>query len=107
MSHPVLPAQPTLSDIQQYVEAALKHRHLTDSTLQDEFIMLVEEVGELAKALRQHTGHKMGTDAASTNVRHEVADVLWMILAICNQLNIDAEQVLREKDAHNITRTWA
>jgi NTP pyrophosphatase (non-canonical NTP hydrolase) len=106
MTHPVLKPHPTLADIQDYIAQTLQHRKLDDSSLQDEFILLVEEVGELAKALRQHTGHKMGSEAPPQNLAHEAADVLWMLLATCNKLGIDLEAALRQKEEHNKTRTW-
>ena len=106
MAHPVLKPNPTLADIQAYIALALRYRKLDDSSLQDEFILLVEEMGEFAKALRQHTGHKMGAEAPAQNLAHEAADVLWMLLATCNKLGIDLESALRQKDQHNKTRTW-
>jgi NTP pyrophosphatase (non-canonical NTP hydrolase) len=68
--------------------------------------MLVEEVGELAKALRRHAGHKMDVAAPDINVRHEAADVLWMLVATCNKLGIDLEEALREKEEKNKQRVW-
>lgn len=106
MPHPTLKPNPTLQDLQQYITDTLEHRNLTDSSLQDEFIMLVEEVGELAKALRKHSGHKMDVTAPDINIRHEAADVLWMLIATCNKLGIDLEQAVREKEEHNKQRTW-
>ena len=106
MAHPVLKDNPTLKDLHQYIDDTLKYRNLSDSSLQDEFIMLVEEVGELAKAMRKHTGHKMDITAPDINIRHEVADVLWMLIASCNKLGIDLEEALREKEEHNKTRVW-
>jgi NTP pyrophosphatase (non-canonical NTP hydrolase) len=36
----------------------------------------------------------------------EAADVLWMLLTVCNGLGIDLEAAFRAKDEHNKTRTW-
>lgn len=106
MIHSVLKPNPTLSDLQRYIADTLVYRKLDDSTLQDEFILLVEEVGEFAKALRKHTDHKMDVTAADINLRHEAADVFWMLLATCNKLGIDLEQAVREKEEHNKKRVW-
>lgn len=105
MSHPVLCQNPTLQDLQTYIAQTLKYRKL-DGTVQDEFIMLTEEVGELAKALRKHSGHSMDITAADINIRHEAADVFWMLASVCNKLGIDLEQAIRDKEEHNKTRTW-
>jgi len=106
MKHPVLKPRPTLPELQEYIAATLAYRQLTDSSLQDEFILLVEEVGEFAKALRAHSGHKMDVTATQTSLHHEAADVLWMLLATCNKLGIDLEQALREKEEVNKAREW-
>lgn len=107
MPHPVLKPDPTLRDLQQYVTEMLRYRDLAAGTVQDEFILLIEEVGEFAKALRKHSGHTMDIDAAETNLRHEAADILLLLLATCNKLGINLEEALREKEEHNKKRTWA
>jgi len=106
MSHPVLKAKPTLTEIQTYVEAVVKHRGFSSDTLQDNFIMLTEEIGELAKALRKKGGVKTATDSDLKVIEHETADVLWMLICVCNQLNIDLELAFRDKEAHNKKRAW-
>lgn len=100
-----LPDQPTLTEIQQYVAAKLKERNLEAGT-QEYFLLLVEEVGELAKALRPTYGIKMASDAAAQNIEHEAADVLWLLISVCNSLNIDLEQALRSKELKNENRVW-
>jgi NTP pyrophosphatase (non-canonical NTP hydrolase) len=104
--HPVLKNHPTLHDIQVYVGGVLRHRGFDKQSLEYEFAMLVEEVGELAKALRQQGGGYTATDSKALQVRHEAADVLWMLVCVCNRLDIDLEAALREKEEHNKTRTW-
>ncbi len=105
--HPVLAASPTLADIQAYIKAVIKHRGFDDETVQDQFIMLTEEVGELAKALRKfHGTARIAKDSAVGQVEHEAADVLWMLVCVCNQLGIDLEAALRSKEEINKQRVW-
>jgi NTP pyrophosphatase (non-canonical NTP hydrolase) len=104
--HPVLGSNPTLRDIQTYVEATIKYRGFDKESVQDKFMMLTEEVGELAKAMRKMHGVKTAIDSKVGNVDHEAADVLWLLICICNKLNIDLEQALRSKEELNKTRTW-
>lgn len=104
--HPVLKQNPTLPDVQAYIGDVLKHRGFDKQSLDYEFAMLVEEVGELAKALRLAGGGYKADDSESFKVRHEAADVLWMLVCVCNRLSIDLEAALREKEEHNKTRTW-
>lgn len=104
--HPVLKPSPTLQDVQSYINEVVKHRGFDKQTVDHEFRMLVEEVGELAKALRKHNGGPVAEDSEDFKVRHECADVLWMLACVCNRLGVNLEEALREKEEHNKTRTW-
>lgn len=104
--HPALPERPTLADIQEYVRATCRYRGFDKESLQDSFIMLTEEVGELAKGLRKHGGVTVAADSVVGDVAHEAADVLWMLLCVCNHLGIDLEQAFRTKEEKNKQRTW-
>ncbi len=103
--HPTLPPQPTLADFQAYVANTLVYRRLNSST-QYCMLMLCEEVGELAKAVRKNVGGKMDIAKPDAHADEEAADVLWMLLTVCNGLGIDLEAAFRAKDEHNKTRTW-
>lgn len=105
-SHPILKDDPTLVDVQAYIKRVLKHRGFDRQTIDHEFRMLVEEVGELAKALRKYKGGFIAEDSEDRELAHECADVLWMLICICNSLGVDLEQALRDKEEHNKTRTW-
>lgn len=107
MAHPVLKPNPTLRDVQDYIAAMVKHRGFDKETVQDSFILLTEEVGELAKEIRKLHGVKLASDAGKLKLEHEVADVLMMLICVCNGLGIDLEQALRTKEEHNKTRTWS
>ena len=103
--HPALKDNPTLSDVQKYIAAAVAHRKFSNS-LQDDFIMLTEEVGELAKSLRKHRGIGLDAKSVARAAEDEVADVLWMLACVCNQLGIDLEQAFRAKEEKNKSRVW-
>lgn len=106
MKHPVLKSNPNLANIQTYIAEVIKFKGFDKETVQDSFIMMCEEVGELAKALRKSHGVKLATDSKNVEVRHEVADVFWMLVCICNQLGISLEAALREKEEYNKKRSW-
>lgn len=105
LAHPVLLDNPTLADFQKYVADTLAYRDL-DSSTQYCMLMLCEEVGELAKAVRQSIGGKMDVAKPDAHADEEAADVLWMLLTVCNGLGIDLEAAFRAKEEHNKTRTW-
>lgn len=99
---------PTLMDIQRYIQEMEEKRHFTNVTLLQTYLLLVEEVGELAKSIRKsHTN--MRTDASKQyeeNAAHEVADVFMLMTAVANRLGVDIESALREKEEHNNQRVW-
>ena len=103
--HPVIPENASLAQIQAYAKATFAYRGF-DAGVKDEFLMLVEESGELAKALRKHNGVKMASDAPDQNIAHEAADVLWALMTICNLVGIDLEQAFRDKEEKNKLRVW-
>lgn len=103
---PTLKPQPTLADIQEYVRQMVRHRNLNEANLHAEFVMLVEELGELAKAIRKSTGGKFAADTTQKEIEHEVADVLILLVGVSNMLGVDIERALRAKEAINNTRKW-
>lgn len=70
--------------------------------------MLVEEVGELAKACRKISG--MYTDnerAIKNNTGEEITDVINMIFAVAIKLDLDIEKEFLEKNAQIDTRVYS
>lgn len=106
MSVTQLKDKPTLSEIQAYIAQRTKERGFDNETTQDSFMLLVEELGELAKALRPLHGIKTASDSSQNEIEHEAADVFWLLVCVCNGLGVDLEKAMRSKEAKNLTRTW-
>lgn len=106
MAHPILGPSPTLPEIQVYIREMVRYRKFDETDVQYKLLLLVEELGELAKAIRQETNGKFAADTTRTNVLHEAADVFIVFTGLCNMLNIDIEQALRDKEEINKFRTW-
>ena len=107
-----LPDQPTLADLQRFIHALESHHGWLDVDLVHNVFLMVEEVGELAKALRRYEkifpeGKAPPQADARTEVAHEIVDVMNYLLAIANRLDIDVEAAFREKNAENLERTWS
>ncbi len=107
-----LPEHPTLADLQQHVHALEAHHGWLDVDLVHNVFLMVEEVGELAKAVRKFNKlfeehAPKPTEEARAHAGEEIVDVLNYLLAIANRLDIDVEQAFREKNAKNLERTWA
>ncbi len=105
---PEFPNTPaTLANWQEYIKQMKLERGFNTDDKIKECFLLVEEIGELFKAIRKSEGWRIDSNAkAQDNVAHELADCLIFLLSIANQHDIDVEVALREKEEINNTRTW-
>ncbi len=65
-----------------------------------QFMHLVEEVGELGEAITVHEGDRKSGSGGSAladhaDVKEELGDVLFAVLQLGNQLNVDADGALQ------------
>jgi NTP pyrophosphatase (non-canonical NTP hydrolase) len=100
---------PTLADIQRYVVELEQERGFTKHDVIEQLLLLVEEVGELCKVVRK-SHSSMGIDTAKRydlDAAGEIADIIIMLCAVANRLEIDIEQALRDKEEKNKQRRWA
>lgn len=103
-----LAAQPTLPQLQQYMDAVCQERGWTQDNYAEKFLLFTEEVGELAKAIRKTRGMYQEHARQNTlNLEEEFADVLSYLLDLANFFHVDLEQTFRAKEAINATRTWS
>ena len=81
-----------LVDIQKYINDVLELRGFNSQSAQDKMLLLTEEIGELAKAVRK-SATSMPIDYEKMQnydtVESEVADVFIVLLSLCNVLKID------------------
>lgn len=105
MAH--LKANPTLKELQDYLAQVCEERGWTKDSPSEKFILFIEEVGELAKAMRKAAG--LYAEQAKPNMlslEEEFADVLSYLLDLANCYQIDLEQAFRAKEQINQSRTW-
>ena len=96
----------TLSEYQVLIKKLAAERGFDKETVPEVFTLLVEEVGELAKAIRKWNGQKTDSSSKHHDVEEEAADVFWLVLDLCNRLDIDLTKAFAEKEAKNATRSW-
>jgi NTP pyrophosphatase (non-canonical NTP hydrolase) len=63
---------------------------LTNATI------LMEEVGELARVVSRTDGMQKKKDGEVLNYGEELADILWVILCLANQKDVDLTQELHK-----------
>ncbi len=99
----------TLNEIQNYIKEVIKIRGFSEQKVQDEMLLLLEETGELAKAIRK-TIPEASVDYERienyTDIEEEVADVFIVLVSICNRLNINLYDAIIKKEEKNIKRQW-
>ena len=99
----------SLNEIQDYIRKIITIRGFSEQRVQDKMLLLLEETGELAKAIR-----KTLPDASidnkkkenNTDIEEEIADVFIVLVSICNRLNINLYDAMRKKEEKNIKRQW-
>lgn len=97
----------TLSDYQKLISELVVARGYDKETVSEVFTLMVEETGELAKAIRKYNGQKVHTDSQTHNVAEELADVFWLLIDLSNRLGVDLEQAFRDKELKNQSRKIA
>ncbi len=98
----------SLAVLQAYIARVVLQRGFGNETPRDILLLLVEEVGELAKALRKAGGLKTDVqDSRDATIAPELADVLIYILDLANALSLDLAEALIAKEEVNQTRSWA
>ncbi|HEX6484366.1 MAG TPA: MazG nucleotide pyrophosphohydrolase domain-containing protein [Ktedonobacteraceae bacterium] len=105
MAH--LPEHPTLKDLQKYMDEVCNERGWTKDTWSEKFLLFVEEVGELAKAMRKAAGlYQEQAKQKPIELSEEFSDVLSYLLDLANYFQVDLEQAFREKEKINESRIW-
>ena len=100
----------SINEIQSYIKEVMQIRGFTKEKSSDKILLLVEEVGELAKAIRKNENN-LGIDKTKeynySSIESEIADVFIVLLSICDILNIDLLKAFLDKEEENIQRIWS
>lgn len=90
----------TLEKYQQEVKETAKKFNF-DWSNYVQFIHLVEEVGELGEALTVQQGDRKGgsgenAEADHTSPENEIGDILFTVIELANNLNLDVSEIMEE-----------
>lgn len=91
---------PTLREIQQNARDLRRQNQWPETSPEQRFLFLVEEVGELARVLQDRAV------APETDGAEELFDVIWNVCDLANLLGIDLDSVSDRKISHNENRVW-
>lgn len=95
-----------LDDLQKYTKEMVAERGFQDETIPEIFMLLTEEIGELAKAARKANGMKCDSSSKVKELSHEFADVLNYLAILANKFDINLEKAFKEKEEINNKRVW-
>lgn len=99
----------TLQEVQQYIKDVIEIRGFANQEIEKTMLLLLEEVGELAKSIRKNATN-MSIDKNKINhydtIESEVADVFIVLSSVCNKLDIDLYKAIKDKEEENIKRIW-
>lgn len=98
----------SVKTLQRYIQETVERRGFDKETPVEIMLLLVEEIGELAKALRKFMGLKVNSAKADkyTQLQDELADVFIYLLDLANVLEISLFKALHDKERENEKRFW-
>lgn len=101
-----LPNSDSLKKLQEYVWQMNIDRGFNTDNPSQKLVMLMEEMGELAKAVRKLSGLKFTDTTKVTNLREEIADVQIVLLGLASMNDIDVFDAVIDKEKLNREREW-
>lgn len=103
----LLNEESSVAEIQKYIKVMKKARKFDGVTIEREMMLFLEELGELAKAIRKKTkGHLDITKEYKANVEEELADCFIYLLSIANMNDVDMFKAFKDKERINCNRVW-
>lgn len=100
----------TIEEAQKQVDDWIKQHGVRYFSEMTNLAILTEEVGELARVFARKYGEQSSKESDEKyNEADEMADILWVLLCLANQTNVDLTEALkknfekktnRDKDRH-------
>ncbi len=101
-----IPTDDSLTELQKYIWQMNKDRGFNLEDPSKKLVMLMEEMGELAKATRKVAGLKFTDTTKQTELKEELADVQIVLLGLASMLDVDMFEAVLAKEQKNRQRTW-
>jgi len=97
----------SVAEIQKYIDDMKRDRKFDGISIEREMMLFLEELGELAKAIRKSTKGRLDANKKyDTTVDEELADCFIYLLSIANMSNIDVFKAFKDKERRNCERIW-
>lgn len=97
----------SIKDLQEYIGSKIKERGFEDESLHERTLLLVEEIGELVKAVRKISGMYIDKKREIKNeTGAEIADIINLLFAVGIKLGVDVEKEFLIKEEKNDKRIY-
>lgn len=101
---------PTLAELQVHIDDFCKEKGWDGNSIEQVFLLLTEEVGELARSIRKVTNFgkesNIDTEAEKVNLEEELADCLNYLMEVANRFDVDLATAYKNKFEKNLNRKW-
>ena len=96
----------SLKSVQKQVNNLEIKRGYRTATVLQKALILTEEVGELAKAIREAERIQIHDDSERYSVEDELADCLFVLASLANRYGIDLQVALYHKVCKDELKTY-
>lgn len=93
-----------INGLQSYYARVSKRRGWAEESARDTMLLLTEEIGELARAIRKDEGLSRDEGYANVSVLDELADVQLYLVHLANRLNVNLADAVTQKENKNDIR---
>lgn len=104
--HPAPPI-PAVQPFQAYYARAAVRRGYASERPEDTLLLMIEEFGELAHAIRKRSGLKREGLFRDSEEQQELADIFIYVVHMANVLGVDLASAVESKELSNIKRFLA
>lgn len=103
-THALPPPQPALAAFQHYYRRVAIQRGYKSESPKDCLLLMVEEVGELAREIRRRERLVRHGPSSQSDESKELADIFLYVVHMANVLDVDLSKVVQEKELINLQR---
>ena len=87
----------TIKELQKQVDNWIKKHGVRYFNELTNMAILTEEVGELARVISRKYGEQSFKEGEKSNLAEEMSDILFVLICLANQTNIDLESAFKNK----------
>ena len=102
-----LSKESSVKDLQKYIKDMIETRGFKNSLL-ERMVLLTEEIGELAKEVRK-ADNNLAIDINkeyNSSLENEITDVFICLMGMCELIDMDIVEGLKNKEKINFRRIW-